>query len=105
MGTEADVFAYSIITGNRGDDLVDRVIYLMLRLFEGMGYEQKKYRKYIFFNDYNSNIPIILEQETGFCSQSQFFYQFHLNTKHLFIIILEQAENFYPLPQIPTTTI
>ena len=90
MGTEADVFAYSIITGNRGDDLADRVIYLMLRLFEGMGYERTKYRKYIFFNDYNSNIPTILEQETGFCSQSQFFYQFHLNTKHLFIIISEQ---------------
>ena len=64
--------AYSRITGNRGDDLADRVIYLMLRLFEGMGYEQKKYRKYIFFN-----------------------------TKHLFTIISEQAENFYPLPQNP----
>ena len=38
MGTEADVFAYSIITGNRGDDLADRVIYLILRLFEGLEY-------------------------------------------------------------------
>ena len=26
--------AYSRMTGNRGDDLADRVIYLMLRLFE-----------------------------------------------------------------------
>ena len=34
MGTEADVFAYSIITGNRGDDLADRVIYLMLRCLD-----------------------------------------------------------------------
>jgi hypothetical protein len=32
-------------------------------------------------------------------------YHFHLNTKHLFTIFSEQAENFCPLPQIPTTTI
>ena len=30
--------AYSRMTGNRGDDLADRVIYLMLRLFEALGY-------------------------------------------------------------------
>ena len=32
-------------------------------------------------------------------------YHFHLNTKYLFTIFWEQAENFYLLPQIPTTTI
>ena len=32
-------------------------------------------------------------------------YNFNLNAKHLFTIISEQAENFYSLPQIPTTTI
>ena len=30
--------AYSKMTGNRGDDLADGVIYLILRLFEGLGY-------------------------------------------------------------------
>ena len=30
--------AYPRITENRGDYLADRVIYLMLRLFEGLGY-------------------------------------------------------------------
>ena len=32
-------------------------------------------------------------------------YHFNLNTKYLFTIFWEQAENFYLLPQIPTTTI
>jgi len=32
-------------------------------------------------------------------------FNFPLNTKYLFTIISEQAENFCPLPQIPTTTI
>ena len=31
--------AYSRITGNMGDDLADRVIYLILRLFEGLDME------------------------------------------------------------------
>ena len=30
--------AYSRMTGNRGDDLADWVIYLILRLFEKLGY-------------------------------------------------------------------
>ena len=38
LGTEADVSCLLENDWEQGDDLADRVIYLILRLFEGLGY-------------------------------------------------------------------
>ena len=65
--------AYSRMNGNRGYDLADRVIYLILRLFEGPGYGEYDLTTYRYrdFNDYHNNISIISELKADFCYQPQ----------------------------------
>ena len=71
--------AYLRMTGNRG------MIWLFLRLSQQYFNNLRTRNRRLF------SIAVL--------------YQIHLNTKYLFTIFLEQAENFCPLPQIPTTTI
>ena len=59
--------------------------------------QEGKLKKY---TDVSGNSAFYQYNESDSCH-----YHFHLNTKYLFTIISEQAENFCPLPQIPTTTI
>ena len=50
-----------------------------------------------YINNFRTKSSLLLSISTH--------YYFHLNTKYLFTKFWEQAENFYLLPQIPTTTI